>query len=188
MCNNNINIVLQIDVEYQTRDLHKVLSCADPEGGGGGPGVRTLLRFVRGEVLHGCLMGRRGGPKVVFIFLLQFLFWLASLASIIHIEYNNVWKLLILFKFKGSSSLQDRYTHDPWFSWKCISMFISSRITQFYSFQTKNFPQTPPPFHRVITNTSYMLKLLCQMCFCVGQIPGGPYLIWKSSFNHTNTE
>ena len=58
-------------------------------GGTGGPDPPPPLRFVRGGVLHGCL-GRRGGPKVVFIFLYNFFFWLASLASIIHIEYSNV--------------------------------------------------------------------------------------------------
>ena len=41
-----------------------------PEGGDRGSGPPPPLRFVRGGVLHGCLMGRRGGPKVVFIFLL----------------------------------------------------------------------------------------------------------------------
>ena len=40
---------------------------------GGGPGSGPTpppLRFVRGGVSCGCLMGRRGSPKVVFIFLL----------------------------------------------------------------------------------------------------------------------
>ena len=64
-------------------------------------------------------------------------------------EFSNVWKILIISKFKGSSFLPDRYTHDPWFSWKCISMLISSRITQFYSFKPNIFwgrdPHTPPP-------------------------------------------
>ena len=30
------------------------------------------LRFVRDGVLYGYLMGRRGGPKIVFILLLSF--------------------------------------------------------------------------------------------------------------------
>ena len=46
-----------------------MLACADPEGGGG-RGSGSPLRFVRGGVLCGCSMGRRGGPKVVFISLL----------------------------------------------------------------------------------------------------------------------
>ena len=76
-----------------------------------------------------------------------------------HIEYSNVWKLLIISKFKGSSFLPVRYTHDPWFSWNCISMFISSRITLFYSFQAKNFlgedPPTPPSTVSSLTHYYY---------------------------------
>ena len=47
-------------------------------GRGGGTGVRTPpppLRFVRGGAFCGYLIGRRGGPEVVFIF---FFFSLAS--------------------------------------------------------------------------------------------------------------
>ena len=44
--------------------LGHLLTCADPEGGDRGSG--PPLRFVRGGVLCGGLMGRRGGPKVVF--------------------------------------------------------------------------------------------------------------------------
>ena len=61
----------------------------------GGPGV---LRFVRGGVLCGGLIGRRGGPKVVFI-LFSYFFWLAPLASIIHSVH--IWKIQITSKFKG---------------------------------------------------------------------------------------
>ena len=47
-------------------------------GSNGGPGVRNLnppppLRFVRGGVLCIGLMGRRGGPTVVFALLLSIL-------------------------------------------------------------------------------------------------------------------
>ena len=43
------------------------------------------LRFVRGGVLCGCLMGRRGGPKVVLSYYIVYytFFWLALLVNII---------------------------------------------------------------------------------------------------------
>ena len=53
-----------IFIEWHLVTLTFDLPCADPEGE---PGVRTPLRFVRDGVLCGGLMGRRGGPKVVFI-------------------------------------------------------------------------------------------------------------------------
>ena len=57
-------------------------------GGGGGrdpepPPPPALPRFVRGGVLCGSLMGRRGVQKF-FVTLLFLFLWLASLASFIH--------------------------------------------------------------------------------------------------------
>ena len=78
-------------------------------------------------------------------------------------------------------------------------MFITSRITQFYSFQTKNFlgssPQTPHPLHRVITNTLYNSKNYYVICVSVlgkhqkGHISSEKAVsMAKLGFNHTNAE
>ena len=93
---------------------------------GGGPGVRTPpLRFVRGGVLCRGLMGRRGGPTVVSTLLLSIFFWLASLASIIHIHYMYTY---FHVQYKLSSFLYIsliQITSHP--------LLFSSRITRFYT-------------------------------------------------------
>ena len=57
--------------------------------GGPYPPPHPSLRFVRGRVLCGYLMGMRRGPKVVFILFLFFL-WLAPLANIPNIVHVNI--------------------------------------------------------------------------------------------------
>ena len=47
--------------------------CVDSEGGGG----LDPLGYVRGGVLCGGLVGRRGGPKVVFFHIMIFFFCMA---------------------------------------------------------------------------------------------------------------
>ena len=51
--------------------IYKFLNVCQARIQRGGPGIRTPLRFVRGGVLCRGLMGRRGGPTVVFTLLLS---------------------------------------------------------------------------------------------------------------------
>ena len=59
---------------------------ARTQRGTGVPDTPPPLRFVKGGVLWRGLIGRRGGPTVVFT-LLSFFFWLASLAIILQTVY-----------------------------------------------------------------------------------------------------
>ena len=102
------------------------------------------------------LMGRRGGPKVVFSS--YFFSWLASLASDIH--GVNVKKKLISNHFQVQSAWKSRiqnhltyWTYDPWPSWKSISRIILSTITRFFTILTKNFLGKDP--RPPINNTFY---------------------------------
>ena len=113
---------------------------------GGDRGSGPPLRFVRGGVLCGYLMGMRGDPKVVFILFLYFFFWLALLASI-----QNIVNILKNWNhFQVQRVIPSPVIHTiPGFHEGAISMFILSKITRFYTISTKNFlgedPQTPPP-------------------------------------------
>ena len=98
------------------------------------------LRFVRGGVLCRWFMGRRGGPKVVFILLLWF--FLARFAR----QYcyrENVWTIIITSKFQFPSPIS--YTRYPWLLWKCISMFILFKITRFKRKKIWGRTPRPPP-------------------------------------------
>ena len=73
--------------------------------------------------------------------------------------------------FKKSESLQsskslllDRHTHDPWLSWKCISLFILSKFTPIKPNIFWGGPPDPRPNCDTI-NTFYNAERLCQMCF-----------------------
>ena len=111
--------------------------------------------------------GRRGGPKVVFIFLLYFFFLARFARQYYTYRIQQCWKTPNHFQVQRFIlSPNSFYTRSLVFM-KVHSMFISSRITQFYSFQTNFLGRRPPDPPTVSSLTHYtMLKLSCQMCFC----------------------
>ena len=54
--------------------------------GGGGPGVRTPLRFVRGGVLYRGLMGRRGVKRLFYLITINFSFARQYYTNILHVN------------------------------------------------------------------------------------------------------
>ena len=112
-------------------------SCAsaDPEGGGGGPGVRNPpppLRFVRGGVFCRGLMGGRGGQTVVLTLLLSIFF--GSLRSPVLYTYyklNVQYGTVILSLYSPYPNNDNNPTFNP----LLLGIFILflSRITRFYT-------------------------------------------------------
>ena len=135
----------------------------------GGPGVRTPpLRFVRGGVLCRSLMGRRGGPTVVFILLLSI--FSGSLRSPVlykRITYIHTFKFNIQSSFLYITlilmkriQLTISYFHE-----RASSYFSCQKVHDFTPFKTKIYwggpPDPPPPRH------GYNIKLPCHLCACV---------------------
>ena len=116
---------------------------ADPEGGDRGSG--PPLRFVRGGVLCRGLMGRRGGPTVVFTLSLSIFF----LARFARQYYTNVLQIYILsssiFSIERSSFLyitlilmkRIKLTF-PCFHKRASSYFSCLKLHDFTPFYTKN--------------------------------------------------
>ena len=106
--------------------------------GGGGPGVRTPLRFARGGVLCRGLTGRRGGPTIVFTLLLS-IFFPARFAR--H-YYTNIYVFILpssMLSMERSSFLytvsliqimkKNQLSIPCFYEWS----YFLTRITQFYT-------------------------------------------------------
>ena len=137
-------------------------SSADPEGGGGGAGVRTPLKFVRGGGLVYMLMGRRGGPNVIFTLLLSNFYYTSTLH--VYILWSSMFSIKRSSFLYISLILKKRIQLPIPFLWKDIFIFFVSRITRFYTISTKKFlGRTPTPLPGTFTGS----KLPCHLCVCV---------------------
>ena len=132
-------------------------------GGGGGARVRTPpLRFVRGGVLCGGLMSRRGGPKVVFILL--WYFFLVRSTRQYHTYSVNIWKIRITSTFKGlpllpSYTLSLVFMIVPFPCSYCLKLHDFRPLTQF-SF----WGRTPKPPLILLTHFT-KIRQSSRMCF-----------------------
>ena len=131
------------------------------------------LRFVRGGVLCRGLMGRRGGPTVVFTLLLSIFFWLASLASIMQTYFMytysqvqcSVWNghPFSIFPLSKSKRIQLPISR---FYERVFSYFSCLELHDFTPFKPKFFlGRTPRP--PSMTFTILVSKLPCHPCVCV---------------------
>ena len=68
----HVHLYMILQIGRQAHSHYKFM-CGS-RGGGGGPDTPPTPRFVRGGVLCWCLLGKRGGPKVIFILFLLFFF------------------------------------------------------------------------------------------------------------------
>ena len=134
-------------------------------GGGGGPGVRTPPEICQRWGLVWIFDGYERGFKGCFYLIFIIFFWLAPLASI----QNIVIILKTRNHFQVQRVIPSPVIHTiPGFHEGAISMFILSKITQFYTISTKKFlgehPQTPP-LPCDITCTFYEAKTITSNLF-----------------------
>ena len=155
------------------------LSHTQTQRGGGetGSGHPPPPKFVRGGILCGCLVGRRGGPNVVFIILLYF--FLARFAR----QYYRKSKCLKNSNhFQVPSPFSQIVIHAiSGFYESAFSCLFLSKITQFYTIQTKIFwgrtPRSPPPKKCARNNTNfYSAKTIMSNVFLVGKNTGEVYM------------
>ena len=150
--------------------LFSVLESADPEGGGVQNPPPPPWDLSRGGVLCRGLMGRRGGPTVVFTLLLTY-FWGPLRSPILykHITYIyvlqaqcSVWNghpfsIFPLSKLWQESNLQS-------LAFRAFSYFSCLELHDFIPFKLEIFwRRTPAP----IPNTFTLSNLPCHLCICV---------------------
>ena len=126
-------------------------SCADPEGGTGGPDPPWDLSEV-GSCVDIWWVGE--GVQMLFSSYFYRFFWLAPLASIIHSE--NIWKIRITSKFEIVIRSPVMHTIAG-FHESAISIFILSKNTILHHLNPQfsgGGPPAPPP-HCDINYTFY---------------------------------
>ena len=147
--------------ETSAFNLFKILIWFCMRGfGGGGFRVPPPLRFVRGGVLYGCLMGMRGGPKVVLTYSYHF-FRLVSPVS--NINRVKIWQFLNTYKFKGHR------TFNPYIIQFTIPGFHKSAFPFLFCLKVQDFTPYKPnillgdPLDPHINNT-----FILHCCVCGG--------------------
>ena len=126
----------------------------------------VLLRFVRGAILCRGLVGRRGGPIVIFT-LLSIFFWLASLATVIQTYYRSIHTSKFNVQYSLIQIMKRIQLPIPCFYQRALSYISCLESHDFATIKLTIFwgedPQTRHPPSQ--THLQYQ-KQPCHLCVC----------------------